>query len=144
GLWSAAAVWIKEGPGAGRAVAELMTEGASEIDVHGADITRFAPHAKTRGHVRARAAEGFPKVYGIAHPREQWASARPARTSPFLPRQAALDAEFFEAAGWERPQWYSANTALVQAYRDRIEPRVHEWDSRWWSPIIEAEHLAMR
>ena len=23
-------------------------------------------------------------------------------------------------------------------------PREHEWDSRWWSPIINAEHLAMR
>lgn len=143
-LWSAAAVWIKEGPGAGRALAEMMTEGASEIDVHGADITRFAPHAKTRGHVRARAAEGFPKVYGIAHPREQWASARPARTSPFLPRQEALGAEFFEVAGWERPQWYAANAPLVHTYRDRIDHRMHEWDTHWWSPIIEAEHMAMR
>ncbi|WP_237704666.1 hypothetical protein [Nesterenkonia sp. F] len=37
-----------------------MTAGASEIDVHGADVTRFAPHARTRHHARARAAEGFP------------------------------------------------------------------------------------
>ncbi len=60
GLWAAAAVWIKEAPGVGRAVAEWMTAGASEIDVHGADVTRFAPHARTRHHARARAAEGFP------------------------------------------------------------------------------------
>ena len=33
GLWTAAAVWIKEGPGVGRAVAEWMTHGQSEIDV---------------------------------------------------------------------------------------------------------------
>src|SRR4051794_3914765 len=44
GLWSAAAVWIKEGPGVGRAVAEWMTHGYSEIDVHHADIARFYPH----------------------------------------------------------------------------------------------------
>lgn len=144
GLWAAAAVWIKEGPGVGRALAELMTDGASEIDIHGADVTRFAPHARTRGYVRARAAEGFPKVYGIAHPREQWSSARPARTSPFLPRQQALGARFFEVAGWERPQWYSNNAPLVQEYTGRIDHRVHEWDSRWWSSIVEAEHLAMR
>jgi glycine cleavage system aminomethyltransferase T len=25
-----------------------------------------------------------------------------------------------------------------------VMPREHEWDSRWWSPIINAEHLAMR
>ena len=29
GLWSVAAVWIKEGPGIGRAVAEWMTDGYS-------------------------------------------------------------------------------------------------------------------
>ena len=23
-------------------------------------------------------------------------------------------------------------------------PRAAEWDARWWSPIINAEHLAMR
>lgn len=144
GLWSAAAVWIKEAPGAARAVAELLTEGASEIDVHGADIARFRPHQRTTRHVRARAAEGFPKIYGISHPREQWASERPLRTSPFYPREVELGAEFYEAAGWERPQWYAANDALLDRYGDRVTSRTSEWDARWWSPIIEAEHLAMR
>src|ERR671920_809510 len=27
---------------------------------------------------------------------------------------------------------------------DQISEREAEWDSRWWSPIINAEHLAMR
>jgi glycine cleavage system aminomethyltransferase T/glycine/D-amino acid oxidase-like deaminating enzyme len=144
GLWSAAAVWIKEGPGVGRAVAEWMTAGASEVDVHGADITRVPRHGRTRRHVRARAAEGFPKVYGIAHPREQWSSSRPMRTSPFHPRTQALGGEYYEVSGWERPQWYAANAPLVEEYAGRIDHRVHEWDARWWSPIIEAEHLAMR
>ena len=44
GLWTAAAVWIKEGPGVGRAVAEWMTHGHSEIDVRHSDIARFYPH----------------------------------------------------------------------------------------------------
>ena len=34
GLWSAAAVWVKEGPGVGRAVAEWMTHGNPEYDLH--------------------------------------------------------------------------------------------------------------
>jgi glycine cleavage system aminomethyltransferase T len=32
----------------------------------------------------------------------------------------------------------------VEKYRDVIPERKHEWDARWWSPIISAEHLAMR
>lgn len=57
-------------------------------------------------------------------------------------REEALGAVFYEAAGWERPQWYEANAPLVERYG--VEPREAEWDARWWSPIINAEHLAMR
>ncbi|MFW6204159.1 MAG: GcvT family protein [Actinomycetota bacterium] len=142
GLWSAAAVWIKEGPGVGRMMAEWMTEGAPEIDLHGADIARFYPHQRTRHHVRARASEGFNKTYGIVHPREQWLSNRPQRVSPFHARELALGAEFFETGGWERPQWYESNRPLLEEYD--VEDRPHEWDRRWWSPITNAEHLAMR
>ncbi|HEX7352549.1 FAD-dependent oxidoreductase [Brachybacterium sp.] len=144
GLWSAAAVWIKEAAGVGRMVAELLTDGTSEIDAHGSDIARFHPAQRTREHVRARAAEGFPKVYGISHPREQWLSDRPMRTGPLHSRTAALGAVFHEAAGWERPQWYESNRPLLEEFGDRLEERTHEWDARWWSPLIEAEHLAMR
>ena len=31
---------------------------------------------------------------------------------------------------------------LVERYG--VEGRESEWDARWWSPIIHAEHLAMR
>ena len=51
---------------------------------------------------------------------------------------------FFETAGWERPCWYESNAGLVEEYGDAVMPREHEWDARWWSPIINAEHLAMR
>src|SRR5690242_20814090 len=37
GLWSAAALWAKEGPGAGRAIAAWMVHGQPEIDLHAAD-----------------------------------------------------------------------------------------------------------
>ena len=144
GLWSCAAVWVKEGPGIGAAVAEWMTHGESEIDLHSSDIARFWDHQKTRAHVRARAAEGFNKTYGIVHPGEQWASNRDVRLPPFHARERELGAVFFEAAGWERPHWYESNAPLLEEYGDRVTRREAEWDSRWWSPIINAEHLAMR
>ena len=144
GLWSCAAVWVKEGPGIGAAVAEWMTHGESEIDLHSSDIARFWDHQKTRAHVKARAAEGFNKTYGIVHPGEQWGSNRDVRLPPFHARERELGAVFFEAAGWERPQWYESNAPLVEEYGDRVTRREAEWDSRWWSPITNAEHLAMR
>jgi heterotetrameric sarcosine oxidase gamma subunit len=144
GLWSAAAVWIKEGPGVGRAVAEWMTHGYSEIDVSHSDIARFHPHQRTRAHVRARTSEAFIKTYGIIHPGEQYESDRGQRLAPMHSSQVELGAVFFEAAGWERPFWYESNAGLLEEYGDRVMPREHEWDSRWWSPIINAEHLRMR
>jgi glycine cleavage system aminomethyltransferase T/glycine/D-amino acid oxidase-like deaminating enzyme len=144
GLWSVAASWIKEGPGIGRAVAEWMTGRPPEIDIHEADASRFYPHQQTREHVVARAREGFNKMYGIVHPAEQWESSRPLRLSPAYERERELGAVFFETAGWERPFWYASNEALLPAYEGRLMPRPAEWESRWWSPVINAEHLAMR
>ncbi|MBA2509497.1 MAG: FAD-dependent oxidoreductase [Nocardioidaceae bacterium] len=144
GLWSAAAVWVKEGPGVGRLVAEWMTDGPPEVDLSHSDIARFYPHQQTRAHVRARTSEAFNKTYGIVHPGEQWSSDRNKRLAPMHASQQQLGAVFFEAVGWERPFWYASNEALLGDYGDAVLPREHEWDSRWWSPIINAEHLAMR
>jgi glycine cleavage system aminomethyltransferase T/glycine/D-amino acid oxidase-like deaminating enzyme len=144
GLWSAAAIWIKEGPGSGKTVAELMVHGESEIDIYDSNIARAYPHQKTKAHVQARAAEGFNKMYGIVHPAEQWESERRVKLSPYYARQLELGAVFYEAAGWERPQWYQSNAGLLEEYGDRITRREAEWESRWWSPIINAEHLALR
>jgi glycine cleavage system aminomethyltransferase T/glycine/D-amino acid oxidase-like deaminating enzyme len=142
GLWSAAAVWVKEGPGVGRALAEWMVEGEPEIDLQASDIARFHEPQKTVAHVRARASEAFNKTYGIVHPGEQWGSDRDVRLSPFWQRERDLDAVFYEVAGWERPHWYESNRPLVEEFE--VADREAEWDSRWWSPIINAEHLAMR
>jgi glycine cleavage system aminomethyltransferase T/glycine/D-amino acid oxidase-like deaminating enzyme len=144
-LWSAAAVWIKEGPGIAQLIAEWMTYGYPRIaDPHSSDIARFYPHEKTEHHIYARCAEHFNKTYGIVHPREQWASQRDMRRSPFFAREEALGAVFFDARGWERPQWFESNADLLERYPDRCRPRPHEWDARWWSPITNAEHLHLR
>lgn len=142
-LWSAAAVWIKEGPGAARLLAEWITHGHPRLcDPHESDVSRFQPHERTRRHVRARAREHFNKTYGIVHPREQWESCRDMYRSALHVRTEALGAVYYEARGWERPQWYESNADLLDRYR--IAERPHEWDRRWWSPIIEAEHLHLR
>jgi glycine cleavage system aminomethyltransferase T/glycine/D-amino acid oxidase-like deaminating enzyme len=144
GLWSVAAIWVKEGPGFGRTAAEWMTDGCPEIDPHSSDIARFHDHQRTKRHILARSAEGYNKTYGVVHPMEQWASNRDVRLSPFNGRERDLGAVFYETAGWERPFWYESNRPLLDEYGDRVMPRQAEWEARWWSPIINAEHLAMR
>ena len=116
GLWSAAAVWVKEGPGVGKSLAEWMVHGESQIDLHSSDIARFHDHQKTRAHVKARTAEAFPRPTGSS---TRPSSGRPTATSgcsPMHEREQELGAVFFEAAGWERPQWYESNAPLVEQY----------------------------
>jgi glycine cleavage system aminomethyltransferase T/glycine/D-amino acid oxidase-like deaminating enzyme len=144
GLWSAAASWIKEGPGCGRAVAELMSGKVPTVDVFEANAARFWSHQTTTRHVEARTDEAFNKMYGIVHPAEQWESVRPQRVSPMYAREGDLGAVFYETAGWERPFWYASNSGLLEKYADQLMDRSAEWESRWWSPVINAEHLAMR
>jgi glycine cleavage system aminomethyltransferase T/glycine/D-amino acid oxidase-like deaminating enzyme len=144
GLWSAAAIWIKEGPGSGKTVAELIVHGESEIDVFESNIARAYGCQRTKTHIVARASEGFNKMYGVVHPAEQWESNRGVRRSPFYEQERALQANFIETACWERPNWYESNAPLLEQYGERVTRREAEWESRWWSPIINAEHLAMR
>ena len=84
-------------------------------------------------------------MYGIVHPAEQWESGRPMRVSPVYERERALGAVFFETAGLGAAVLVRvATSALLERYAGRLMERPAEWESRWWSPIINAEHLAMR
>ena len=106
-----------------------MTNGYSEIDISHSDIARFYPHQTKREHVKARTNESFIKTYGIVHPAEQYGSDRDKRLSPMHEAEKALGAVFYEAVGWERPQWYASNEKLLADYSDeQLMPRTAEWE----------------
>ena len=44
GFWSCAAIWIKEGPGFSKLVAQWMTHGTPEVDISASNINRFYEH----------------------------------------------------------------------------------------------------
>ena len=118
-LWSAAAVWVKEGPGMAQVVAEWMTHGYPRvIDAHGADVTRFYDWERSDEHIWARASEHFNKTYGIVHPAEQWASRRGLRKGAFYDRQEAAGPSSSRPAAGSGPSgttrtpiWSSATTS---------------------------------
>ena len=143
GFWSAQAVWITHAGGVGRAVAEWIVNGEPTLDLRECDIRRFHPHAVSRPYVRERAAQQYREVYDIIHPRQQPASPRNIRLTPFVERQRELGAEFFESAGWERPQWYDANRDLLDAGAVPGASR-SGWEAREWSPAVAVEHVATR
>ncbi|HWK47701.1 MAG TPA: FAD-dependent oxidoreductase [Stellaceae bacterium] len=141
GFWVAEGVWITHAGGVGRAVAHWMAEGDPGADLREADINRFHPHQTTRDFVLRRGAQQYREIYDIIHPAYQITDPRDLRVTPVNPRQRSLDAHFHESAGWERPQWYGANAALLDRFP--VTARTG-WAAVEWSPIIGAEHLATR
>ncbi len=141
GLWVAEAVWITHGCGVARAMAEWIVNGHPSIAVHECDVNRFEMHQLGSQHIEERGAQNYVEVYDLLHPLQPMESPRPIRTTGFYQRQLELGGFFLEASGYERPQWYVANTGLLEQYKS---PPRDEWSSKFWSPIIGAEHLATR
>jgi dimethylglycine oxidase len=140
GLWLGQAIWVTHAGGAGRALADLMVHGHTDVDLHECDPERFEGYGTSRAYWRARGAQQYREVYDITHPRQQSEQARPLRRTPLYDREVALGAHFFESAGWERPQWFAANAALAP---DAPRPW-RDWPARHWSPIAMGEHQAVR
>jgi glycine cleavage system aminomethyltransferase T/glycine/D-amino acid oxidase-like deaminating enzyme len=143
GLWSCIGLWLTHAGGAGKAIAEWMTDGAPSMDLREADITRFQPHQLTRPYIAERCAQNYREVYDIIHPLQPIERPRNVRLSPFHPRLVGQQAYFFQSGGWEVAQWHEANARLLEIYEDRI-PRRDGWAAQFWSPIQGAEHLHVR
>ncbi|MEZ5780960.1 MAG: FAD-dependent oxidoreductase [Rhizobiaceae bacterium] len=144
GLWYAVAIWVKDGPGYGKLVADWMTDGRTDVDHAKIDYSRFYPHQLEETFVEGRCGEAAQKVYNPAvHPREPYATGRNIRRSPFYDREVELGGYFMELGGWERAHGYAANEHLLEKYGDRVPTRAKEWDNRHFWRVSNAEHLEM-
>ena len=144
GLWYAVAIWVKDGPGYGKLVADCMTDGRTDVDHAKIDYSRFYPHQLEETFVEGRCGEAAQKVYNPAvHPREPYATGRNIRRSPFYDREVELGGYFMELGGWERAHGYAANEHLLEKYGDRVPTRAKEWDNRHFWRVSNAEHLEM-
>ncbi len=141
GLWLAEGIWVTHAGGCGRAVAELLTEGRCELDLRQLHPDRFHEHATSPAYVRALGVRQYRVIYDILHPLEQLDHPRGLRTTPYQQRLEEHGGFFVEAAGWERPLWFSSNDGLPDP--DHVQRR-GAWESRFWSPTIGREHAAAR
>ncbi len=144
GLWYAVSVWVKDGPGTGKILADWMTDGVTEFDHYGIDVARYYPFQQEEQYIHDRCYETAFKIYNPAvHNREPYTAARGLRKSPFHEREVALGGYFMEAAGWERAHGYASNEHLLEKFGDRVPVREAEWDNRHFWRVSNAEHLEM-
>ncbi len=135
-LWSAAAVWIKEGPGIAQIVAEWMTYGYPHLcDPHSTDISRFYPHEKTEHHILARCAEHFNKTYGIVHPASSGRASAACAAALLRPRRSI-------GRGVLRRTWLGT-AAVVREQRQadgEVSRRLQAARARVGCALVEPDH----
>lgn len=144
GLWYAVGIWVKDGPGMGKLIADWMTDGRTAIDHSRVDFARFNAFQLQEKYIEERCTETAMKIYNPpVHPREPFAGGRGIRRSPFYEREKELGGYFMELGGWERAHGYAANEHLLEKYGERVPVREHEWDSRHFWRVSNAEHLEL-
>lgn len=130
---------IAQAGGAGKVLAEWVTEGRTEWDMWSCDPRRFTAFAAAPDYAVAKGLEVYGNEYAIAFPRHAWPAARNRKLSPIHDRVAALGAQFGAYNGWERALWYAhpgddTSEAATQTY-DRDGP---------WQKRVREECLAVR
>jgi len=144
GLWYGVSVWVKDGPGTGKIIADWMTDGRTHIDHNAIDYARYYPIQKSEKFIHDRCFESAFKIYNPpVHNREPYSKGRNLRSAPYYLREKELGGHFMDIAGWERAHGYASNAHLLEKYADRVPERPHEWDNRHFWRVSNAEHLEL-
>lgn len=140
GFFVAEAVWVTHSAGIARAVAELLVDGKSSIDLGDCDIHRFEEVQLTPEYVSETSQQNFVEIYDVLHPLQPKLSPRNLRVSPFHARHQQLGGFFLESGGWERPYWFEANAELLKELPAAWQPPARDsWSGMFSSPIAAAE-----
>jgi 4-methylaminobutanoate oxidase (formaldehyde-forming) len=123
-------------PGAGRALAEWIREGAPTFDASEVDVRRFARTQANERYLHERTREGLGRLYAMHWPYLQPTTARGVRRSPLHERLKAAGACFGEMTGWERAMWF-APSGVDPAY-------AYSYGRQNWFPYAAEEHRAAR
>ncbi|MEM9048589.1 MAG: FAD-dependent oxidoreductase [Pseudomonadota bacterium] len=129
---------IAQGGGAGKVLAEWITEGATEWDMWSCDPRRFTDYTDHEFCV-AKGMEVYGHEYGMHFPWHRWPAAPDRKLSPVHDTVKALGAQFGVYNGWERANWFA------KAGDDISEQATQTWDRAGpWEPRIREEALAVR
>ncbi len=121
---------IVQAGGAGKVLAEWVTEGETEWDMWSVDPRRFTDYA-TPEYVRAKAVELYQNEYAIGFPNEERPAGRPAKTSPVYGRLEAKGAVFGARGGWERAVWFP------RPGKDEAENELSFHHTNWFEAVAE-------
>ncbi|MBL4918048.1 GcvT family protein [Szabonella alba] len=129
---------IAQGGGAGKVLAEWVTEGATEWDMWPCDPRRFTDYTDPEYCVE-KGMEVYGHEYAMHFPWHRWPAGANRRLSPLHDRLVAAGAQFGAYNGWERANWFA------ESGDDTTEAATQTWNRAGpWEKRISEECEAVR
>jgi dimethylglycine dehydrogenase len=129
---------ICQAGGAGKVLAEWVTEGATEWDMWSCDPRRFTGF-EDHDYCVAKGMEVYGHEYAMHFPNYAWPAGRDKKLSPVHAQVKALGAQFGAYNGWERALWYA------RAGDDTSAAGSQTWARDGaWAGAVKAECEAVR
>ena len=129
---------ICQAGGAGKVLAEWITQGATEWDMWSCDPRRFTGF-EDQDYCVKKGMEVYGHEYGIHFPHHAWPEGRDKKLSAVHDRTKALGAQFGAYNGWERALWYA------RPGDDTSEAGTQTWKREGaWFGAVKSECEAVR
>ncbi|NCQ24644.1 MAG: dimethylglycine dehydrogenase [Rhodobacteraceae bacterium CG17_big_fil_post_rev_8_21_14_2_50_63_15] len=129
---------IAQGGGAGKVLAEWITEGATEWDMWSCDPRRYTDYTDP-DYCVAKGLEVYGHEYAMHFPWHRWPAAPDRKVSPVHDRVKALGGVMGAYNGWERANWFA------HPGDDTSEAATQTWDRAGpWEKRIREECEAVR
>ena len=144
GLYMAAGLSLNGFGGAGgigRAIAELVTAGETELDLYPYRPWRFGGVHRDHRYAAELARETYKYYYYLRYPFDADELGRPRRTSALHTRMQDLGAVFGVKHGWERPDYFETGRPWRRAGPDQ---RVFGFTRPPYFDLLAEEHRAFR
>lgn len=129
---------ICQAGGAGKILAEWITEGQTEQDNWAVDPRRFTEFCD-EDYCNQKGMEVYGHEYAMHFPYHEWPAARDKKCSPVHAKVRELGGQMGAYNGWERANWFAKEGD------DTSEEATHTWQRKGpWQQRIKEECLAVR
>jgi len=129
---------IAQGGGAGKVMAEWITQGETEWDMWDVDPRRYTAHAD-HDFTLAKALETYGHEYAMHFPHYAWPAGRDKKLSPLHDRLRDAGGQMGAYNGWERANYFA------KPGDDTAEAATQTWDRDGpWAARVREEVVAVR
>ena len=129
---------ITQGGGAGKVLAEWITEGETEWDMWAVDPRRYTDYTD-QDFCNAKAMETYGHEYAMHFPHHVWPEGRDRKLSPVHGKIIAAGGQMAAYNGWERANWFA------KPGDDTSEESTQTWDRNGpWAARVKEEVEAVR